>query len=132
VVKSIQTSGVAEAENNTIWIRLVERPEWTIYSKNIPRSRLEIFYDKISSILADTKQSGELDFVICKIGTILQKRKLTKDIIEEDLKRMKDARFFDKNNKVKDDLTLSESVALLNREVTALCSYAKEYRTKIK
>jgi hypothetical protein len=132
VAKSIATTGVADADNNTIWIRLVERPEWTIYSKNIPRSRLEIFYDRISSILADHNQRGELDFVICKIGAILQKRKLTRDIIEDDLKRLKDARFFDKNNRVKEDISIAESVALLNREVAALCTYAKEYRTKIK
>lgn len=132
VTKSILAHGVAEAEGNTVWIRLVERPEWTIYSKSIPRSRLEIFYDRISNILADTKGGGELDFVICKIGGILQKRKLTRDIIEDELKRLKDARFFDKNNKVKDEISIQESVALLNREVAALCSYAKEYRTKIK
>jgi hypothetical protein len=130
VAKSILTTGIADAEGNTVWIRLVERPEWTIYSKNIPRSRLEIFYDRIASIL-DNNQRGELDFVICKIGAILQKRKLTRDMIEEDLKRLKDSRFFDKNNKIKDEITLNESIALLNREVAALCSYAKEYRTKI-
>ncbi|MFL5741824.1 MAG: hypothetical protein ACJ75B_16500 [Flavisolibacter sp.] len=131
VVRSIIANGTADAESNTIWIRLVERPEWTIYSKNIPRSRLEIFYDRIASIL-DNNQRGEMDFVICKIGSILQKRKLTKDIIEDDLKRLKDARFFDKNNNIKDETSLTESIALLNREVAALCSYAKEYRTKIK
>ncbi|HWJ91780.1 MAG TPA: hypothetical protein VNR87_11750 [Flavisolibacter sp.] len=130
VAKSLLTTGIADAEGNTVWIRLVERPEWTIYSKSIPRSRLEIFYDRIASIL-DNNQRGELDFVICKIGAILQKRKLTRDMIEEDLKRLKDARFFDKNNKIKDEISLNESIALLNREVAALCSYAKEYRTKI-
>src|SRR6476620_9385065 len=98
VVKSILTAGIAEAESNTVWIRLVERPEWTIYSKSIPRSRLEIFYDRIASIL-DNNQRGEMDFVICKIGSILQKRKLTRDIIEDDLKSIKNARFFDKNNR---------------------------------
>jgi hypothetical protein len=130
VAKSILTTGVADAEGNTVWIRLVERPEWTIYSKSIPRSRLEIFYDRIASIL-DNNQRGELDFVICKIGAILQKRRLNRDMIEEDLRRLKDSRFFDKNNKIKDEITLNESIALLNREVAALCSYAKEYRTKI-
>ena len=130
VVQSILVSGIAEAESDTVWIRLVERPEWTIYSKNIPRSRLETFYDKVSNILGNS-QRGEQDFFICKIGAILQKRKLTKEIIEEDLKRIRDAKFFDKNNHFKDELSLNESISLLNSEVAALCSFAKEYRTKL-
>ena len=130
VVRSIKESGIAEAESDTVWIRLVERPEWTIYSKSIPRSRLETFYDKVSNILGNS-QRGEQDFVICKIGAILQKRKLTKEIIEEDLKRIKDARFFDKNNQIRDEIRLDDSVTLLNSEVAALSSFAKEYRSKL-
>ena len=130
VVRAILEKGIAEAESDTVWIRLVERPEWTIYSKNIPRSRLETFYDKVSNILGNS-QRGEQDFVICKIGAILQKRKLTREIIEEDLKRIKDAKFFDKNNQNKDEISLTESTSLLNSEVAALCSFAKEYRTKL-
>ena len=129
VSRSILENGSAEAEGNTIWIRLVERPEWTIYSKSIPRSRLELFYDRVANILGNNNK-GE-DFVICKIGSILQKRKLTQDIIEEELKRLKDARYFDKANQVTRTLTLQESITLLNKEVAALCSFAKEFRTKI-
>jgi hypothetical protein len=129
VARSIMQDGSAEAEGNTVWIRLVERPEWTIYSKSIPRSRLELFYDRVANILGNNNK-GE-DFVICKIGSILQKRKLTQDIIEEDLKRLKDARYFDKANQVNRALTLPESITLLNKEVAALSSFAKEFRTKI-
>jgi hypothetical protein len=130
VVRAILETGIAEAESDTVWIRLVERPEWTIYSKNIPRSRLETFYDKVSNILGNS-QRGEQDFVICKIGAILQKRKLTKEIIEEELKRIRDAKFFDKNNQNKDEISLTESISLLNSEVAALCSFAKDYRAKL-
>lgn len=129
VARSILQDGSAEAEGNTVWIRLVERPEWTIYSKSIPRSRLELFYDRVANILGNNNK-GE-DFVICKIGSILQKRKLTQDIIEEELKRLKDARYFDKANQVNRAITLQESITLLNKEVAALCSFAKEFRTKI-
>jgi uncharacterized protein YqgQ len=69
--------------------------------------------------------------VICKIGAILQKRKLTKEIIEDELKRIKDARFFDKNNQIRDEITIKESVSLLNSEVVALSSFAKEFRGKL-
>lgn len=130
VTRSIMTNGVAEAESNAIWTRLVERPEWTIYSKNIPRSRLEIFYDKVSNLLGKSSR-GEMDFFICKIGGILQKRKLTKEIIEEELKRIKEVRFFDKANHTKEDMSLSESLSLLNSEVAALTLFAKEFRAKI-
>lgn len=129
VARSIMKDGSAEAEGNTVWIRLVERPEWTIYSKSIPRSRLELFYDRVANILGNNNK-GE-DFVICRIGSILQKRKLTQDIIEEELKRLKDARYFDKANQVNRAITLPESITLLNKEVAALCSFAKEFRTKI-
>src|SRR4051812_16986247 len=59
VARAILSHGVAEAEGNLKWKRLVERPEWTIYSKNIPKSRLEIFYDRMSSVLGKP-QKGEL------------------------------------------------------------------------
>lgn len=130
VAQSILTNGAADAESNAVWIRLVERPEWTIYSKNIPRSRLEIFYDRVSSILGKNSK-GEMDFLICKIGSILQKKKLTREMIEEELKRIKDVRFFDKKNLIKEDVSISESISLLNREAAALYSFAKEFRTKI-
>src|SRR5687768_6001956 len=117
VARSIMEEGSAEAEGNTIWIRLVEHPEWTIYSKSIPRSRIELFYDRVSNILGNNNK-GE-DFVICKIGAILQKRKLTKDIIEEDLRRLKDARYFDKANQANREITVQESITLLNNEVAA-------------
>jgi len=130
VTRSILTNGFAEAESNAIWIRLVERPEWTIYSKNIPRSRLEIFYDRVSSVLGKSTR-GEMDFFICKIGAILQKRKLTKEIIEEELKRIKEVRFFDKANQIKEEMSIPESISLLNSEVAALTIFANEFRTKI-
>lgn len=130
ITGSILTSGVADAETNSIWIRMVERPEWTIYSKNIPRSRLELFYERVSTILGKSHR-GELDYFICKIGAILQKRKLTKDMIEVELKRIKEARFFDKTNQIKDEMSITESTVVLNKEVQALSKFAKEYRTKI-
>jgi hypothetical protein len=130
VSNTILANGSAEAESNTIWIRLVERPEWTIYSTNIPRSRLEIFYDRVSNLLGKSSR-GEMDFFICKIGALLQKRRLTKEIIEEELKRIKEVRFFDKANKIKEDMTIPESITLLNSELAALSIFAKEFRTKI-
>lgn len=130
VAGSVLATGIANAETDLIWIRLVERPEWTIYSKSIPKSRLEMFYEKISTVLGKA-QKGETDFMICKIGGILQKRNLTRNMIEEDLRRIKNARFFSKQKQVKEEISIAESVILLNSEVLALATFAKEFRTKI-
>jgi hypothetical protein len=72
-----------------------------------------------------------MDFLICKIGAIMQKRKLTREIIEEELKRVKDVKFFDKNSRIKDELTIVDSVSLLNREAAALMAFAKDYKINI-
>ena len=130
VVRSVKENGIAEAEGDTVWIRLVERPEWTIYSKTIPKSRLEIFYDRVTSVLGKHKRN-ERDFFVCKIGAILQKKKLTTEIIEGELKKVKDARLFDKNSQLKDEVSIPESIVILNREVAALAVFAKEFRTQI-
>ena len=130
VAVSILSTGIADAKNDTVWIRLVERPEWTIYSKNIPRSRIEIFYEKVSSVLGKNNRS-EMDFLICRIGAILQKRKLTREVIEEELKGIKDVRFFDKTSEIKQRITIAESISLLKKEAKALVTLANEYRKKI-
>lgn len=130
VIRSVQDTGVASAETNMVWIRLVERPEWTIYSNSIPKSRLELFYEKLTSVLGK-QQKGDNDFLICRIGAILQKRKLTKDIIEEELKRIKDARMFNKQNQVKGEMSIADSVTILQSEAAALSEMAKEFREKI-
>ncbi|MFL5788581.1 MAG: hypothetical protein ACJ748_11055 [Flavisolibacter sp.] len=129
VIQSIIANGTADADTDTVWIRLVERPEWTIYSKNIPKSRLEIFFERLSSVLG--KHRGDTDFVICRIGIILQKRKLDQEMIEDELKKIKEARFFDKSNQIHREISLQESIPLVNREAAALFSFAKEFRTKI-
>lgn len=131
VVRSVMETGIATAETNLVWIRLVERPEWTIYSNSIPKSRLELFYEKLTSVLGK-QQKGDTDFFICQIGGILQKRTLTKDIIEEGLRRTRDARTFDRQIQLKkNELTIQDSIAVLHAEAAALSEIAKEFRSKI-
>lgn len=130
VTRSVMANGTAEAENNLSWLRMVERPEWTIYSKNIPKSRLEMFYERISSVLGKNQRAA-MDCVICKIGAILQKRKLTVENVEEELKRIKEARFFNKNNRIHDDININESIRIVNGEVEAIIAFAKDYRANL-
>jgi len=129
-VESVRSSGVAEADACTTWTKLVERPEWSIYSTTIPRSKLETFHDKVSGMLGGNQKS-EQEFFICKIGLILQKKKLTEEIMEEELKKMKGAKFFHKTAVDAGKVTMEESIALMQNEVLAITDFAKEYRSKI-
>jgi hypothetical protein len=127
---AIMADGSADADANISWHRLIERPEWTIYSKSIPKSRLEIFFEHVSSVLTKNQRSG-MDFLICKVGAILQKRKLTREIVESELKRIKDVRSFDRANRMHDDVSLKDSIALVNREAAAIGDFAKQYRANL-
>ena len=130
VAQSILKNGSAEAENNIYWVKLVERPEWTIYSKNIPKSRLEKFIDSISDFSGKNSKAG-MDYAICRIGSILQKKSLTREVVEEELKRIKDARYFDKNNQPVARLTIPDSIALLKKEAAAINVFWKEFRSNL-
>jgi hypothetical protein len=130
VIETILDSNIAEAEKNINWFRLIERPEWTIYSKNIPKSRLEMFFESVSNVMGKG-QRGSMDYLICKIGAILQKRRLTRELIEEDFKLIKEAKFFDKNNRLHDDTNLQELISLMNSEAAALMLFAKEFRSNL-
>jgi len=130
VVESVLANGADEVENNHNWLRLVERPEWTIYSRDIPKSKLELFFEKVSTVLMKNQRNG-VDYIIYKIGSILQKRKLTVEIIENELKRIKEAKFFNKHNRITDEITMRESILILNSEVAAIRAFAKEYRASL-
>ena len=58
VAESILSSGSAEADSNLSWSRLIERPEWTIYSKNIPKSRLEMFFEELPACCLKTSATA--------------------------------------------------------------------------
>jgi hypothetical protein len=130
VMEAVQQQGAAEVENNMNWLRLIERPEWTIYSRDIPKSRLELFFERVSTLLIRNQRNAG-DFIICKIGAILQKRKLTIDIVECELKRIKDAKFLNKHNRITDEITLRDSILILNSEVAAVRNFAKEFRVSL-
>lgn len=130
VLQTVIYSNVAEAELNANWARLIERPEWTIYSKSIPKSRLEMFFDSISNVMGKG-QKGSMEYIICKMGAILQRKRLTREIIEEDFKLIKEAKFFDKNNRLHDDTNLNELISLMNSEAEAITAFAREFRTNL-
>lgn len=130
VAESVRVNGLEEADNNLSWSRLIERPEWTIYSKNIPKSRLEMFFERVSSIQSRNQRTGS-DYMICKISAILQKRRLTRETIEEELKRIKEAKFFSKKNKLHDDISIIQAIQMMNAEVIAIGEFAKEFRANL-
>ncbi|HEY6503924.1 MAG TPA: hypothetical protein VIZ28_08130 [Chitinophagaceae bacterium] len=124
------TNRAADVDDNINWSRLIERPEWTIYSKNIPKSRLEMFFESVSKVMGKG-QRGSMDYLICKMGSILQKRKLTKEIIEEEFKLIKTPKFFDKRNRMHEDISLSESISLMNSEAEAITAFSREFRSNL-
>ena len=130
VAETVLATNVADASSNSSWSRLIERPEWTIYSKNIPKSRLEMFFERVSKVMGKG-QRGSMDYLICKMGSILQKRRLTKEIIEEEFKLIKSPKFFDKNNRMHEDVNITESISLMNSEAEALTSFSREFRSNL-
>jgi hypothetical protein len=130
VARSILENGSADADSNLYWAKLIERPEWTIYSKNIPKSRLERFIEKVSDF-SNKSNKNVMEYAICKIGSILQKRVLTKEMVEEELKRIKDTRFFSKTNYSFTRITITDSIEILNKEAEAINSLWMEYRSSI-
>jgi len=130
VAETVLATGVADVNDNISWLRLIERPEWTIYSKNIPKSRLEMFFERVSKVMGKG-QRGSIDYLICKMGSILQKRRLTKEIIEEEFKLIKSPKFFDKTNRMHEDLNITESISLMTSEAEALTSFSREFRSNL-
>ena len=130
VVEIVLVTNRADVDDNINWSRLIERPEWTIYSKNIPKSRLEMFFESVSKVMGKG-QRGSMDYLICKMGSILQKRKLTKEIIEEEFKLIKTPKFFDKRNRLHEDINLSEAISLMNSEAEAITAFSREFRSNL-
>ena len=130
VAQTLLKNGSADVDKNIYWSKLIERPEWTIYSKNIPKSRLENFIDRISDFSGKTNKGG-MDYAICRIGSILQKRSLTREVVEEELKRIKEARYFDKSYQPGTRITLTESITLLKKEAAAINVFWKEFRSNL-
>lgn len=130
VAQTILSGGAADAENNIFWTKLIERPEWTIYSTNIPKSRFEKFSEKIVEV-AGKNTYTEADFAVVRIGSILLKRNLTNESVEMELEKIKDVHFFDKANQGLRKISLAESIAVLNREAEAITVSAREFRANL-
>ena len=127
VARSILKNESVNAESNLLWSKFVERPEWTIYSKNIPTSRLEKFIERISDFSGKSSSEG-MDYAICRIGLLLQRNSLSKDMVEEDLKRIKEVRYFDKDNQPANKITLLSSIAIVNKEAEAINAIWLEFK----
>ncbi len=128
IAGTVLTKNIAVAQDNTNWLRLIEQPEWTIYSKNIPKSRLENLCENLSGGNGTTNR---LQYAVCSIGSILQKRKITKEIIEEDLKLIRQVKFFDKKNRIHEDMSIDEATSLMLSEAEAITAFAKQFRSRL-
>src|SRR5688572_4829902 len=97
VVDTVIVDGVAEARNDVNWTRLIERPEWTIYSKDIPKSRIEKYFEHLSEIFSNSDEN-KTNYFVYHIGTMLQKSTLNVEIIENDLKQIRKKTYFNTLN----------------------------------
>jgi len=129
IANAILTEGTVSQDNNALWKKLLSRPELTRYSNSVSRSRLDEFYDSVSKVMGENHQK-ETDYIVNRIGFILYKRELNLKIVEEELNRIKSAKFFDDKN-YKADIKLIDSVEIFHKEAASLYIFAKEFRAKV-
>jgi hypothetical protein len=130
VVETVMVDGVAEARNDVNWTRLIERPEWTIYSKDIPKSRIEKYFEHLSEIFSNSDEN-KTNYFVYHIGTMLQKSTLNVEIIENDLKQIRKKTYFNKLNLSAGEVNIRESVAILNNEVAALRTFSRNFKAQV-
>jgi len=130
VIDSIESKGSLNSEELEIWNELIGFPKRAKRVNGQQYSRLESFYQGVSTVLG-VKHKDETDFIVYKIGTILKTRNLTREKVEEELMRIKTAQFFDDKNEIIDSVSLSDSIEIMTKEAAALHAYAKEFKAKI-
>ena len=130
VIETVIAGATAEAKNDVNWARLIDRPEWTIYSKDIPKSRIEKYFERVAEIFLNA-EGNKANYFVCQIGAILQKNSLSAEIIDNDLIQIRKKSCFNKNNYSVREISIRDSVPMLNNEVAALRSFARNFRIKL-
>jgi len=101
------------------------------HSNVVPYSRLSSFYENVSHVLGENNRY-EIDPVIYLIGKILHKRNLTRELVDKELSRIKNAVFFDTATDINSIQSIDESVIILHKEAASLRVLASSFRAKIK
>jgi hypothetical protein len=127
VIETVIVDGVAEAGNDVNWTRFIERPEWTIYSKDIPKSRIDKYFEHLSEIFFNS-EVNKTNYFVFLIGSMLQKSSLSVENIETDLKQIRKKSYFNKLNLSYGEVNIRESVQILNNEVAALRSFSRNFK----
>lgn len=130
VVRSIESKGIANTKELEMWNQLLNFPKRAKKINGMQYSRLDEFYKCASSVLGN-KHRDELDFVVFKIGNILKHRKLTRELVESEIIKLKKAKLFNDDTILNDNISLSDSVDIMVSEAGALHVSAKEFRAKI-
>ncbi len=130
IVENIIQYGSATASNSKNWTGLVEIPKEHRFRNAQPYSRLEEFYRNTSTVLG-ANHKDNIEPIIFHIGSIIEKRNLTKIDVERKLKSIRSAAFFDDDNCVLNMQSLEDSVMAIHKEAAALHTYAKSFRAKI-
>jgi hypothetical protein len=122
---------VADAEDIPAWKAWTERPEWSIYTSDIPKSRIETFLEQFILLPLNGISPSDV-FFTCQLASLLKTKRLTKELIEKELKPSKNTRFFHTERQAKSNFTIEESVVLMLGESQVLSAYTKEVSTVVK
>lgn len=130
VIETVVEEGHAEAAKNENWLRLVDLPQWSIYSRDVPKSRLDLFNERMYGLLL-MNNGSQTECTLGVIGGMLRKKSLSASIIERELNRLKSTNFFNKHIRTTDEISLPQSIIIVNSEVTTIRTLARNFKVSI-
>jgi hypothetical protein len=131
IIASLVENNVADAENIPGWKTCTERPDWSIYTSDVPKSRIETFLEQFTLLQLNNTASTD-NFFVYRLAALLKTRKLTKELIEKELKPAANTHFFNTAGHTKNNFTIEVSVLLIQSESLALSAYVNELDNVIK
>jgi hypothetical protein len=131
VAASLIEKQVADADDIPAWKQWTNRPEWSIYTSEIPKSRIESFIEQFAVLQANGDYAAD-NYFICQLASLLKTKKLTKEFIEKELKPGVTTRFFHTEKITKNNFSIEESVFLMQGESKALSAHVAEINDALK
>lgn len=127
IIKEISHSGIYDVPDYLINNLLMSRIPMC---NSCQYWRLEEHYKQVSSVLG-RNYNDELNSIIFHIGSVIEKRNLTKEFVIKELSAIKQAKLFHKENDPSNFNSLHESVDGLHKEAAALHVRAKAFKATL-
>lgn len=119
IAATISTNNIAGADNIMSWQKFIEQPVWTIYLKTLPKSRLENYLEQLTPWCSQEQFTGADCFTV-RMATMLQKKELSKEMIDHELKLIRNTKLFHTKDFIGNNITLEEAIVLLKEEADAV------------